>query len=123
MIVNLIASHNVSSVRFQYKFDCRVTIELLDTETEDTEKSVANAKTWSNYVERMANPTATATATATGASSQNSGSNSNAGAINSANNNNNNNNNNNSSASNSAETVEIKTEKLDDDVVSAKHFN
>lgn len=96
-----------------------MTIELLDTETEDTEKSVANAKTWSNYVERLANPTATATTT-TGATSQNIGSSSSAGANNSANNNNNNNS---SGASNSADTVEIKTEKLDDDVVSAKHFN
>lgn len=108
------------SCPFQYKIDCRVTIELLDTETEDTEKSVADAKTWSNYVERLANPIATATTT--GATGQNNGSNSSStGAINSANNINNNNNN--SSGSNSADTVEIKTEKLDDDVVSAKHFN
>lgn len=107
---------------FQYKIDCRVTIELLDTETEDTEKSVTNAKTWSNYVERLANPTATATSTTGDATSQNVGSSSSSGANNSANNNHNNNNNS-SSASNSADTVEIKTEKLDDDVVSAKHFN
>lgn len=101
-----------------------MTIELLDTETEDTEKSVANAKTWSNYVERLANPTATATSNTTGASGQTIGSGSSAGAINSANNNNNNNNNNSSSsASNNADAVEIKTEKLDDDVVSATPFN
>lgn len=42
----------------QYKIDCRVTIELLDTESEDTEKSVANQQSWSNYVERFANPAA-----------------------------------------------------------------
>lgn len=97
-----------------------MTIELLDTETEDTEKSVANAKTWSNYVERLANPTATAATSTTGANSQNTGAGSSAGTINSANNKNSNHNN--SSASNSADTVEIKTEKPDDEVVSAKHF-
>uniref|UniRef100_A0A1B0CEV8 Sin3 C-terminal domain-containing protein n=2 Tax=Lutzomyia longipalpis TaxID=7200 RepID=A0A1B0CEV8_LUTLO len=42
-----------------YKIDCRVTIELLDTESEDTEKCVANTQAWSNYVERLANPAAT----------------------------------------------------------------
>uniref|UniRef100_A0A1L8DXH5 Paired amphipathic helix protein Sin3a n=1 Tax=Nyssomyia neivai TaxID=330878 RepID=A0A1L8DXH5_9DIPT len=41
-----------------YKIDCRVTIELLDTESEDTEKCVANTQAWSNYVERLANPAA-----------------------------------------------------------------
>lgn len=40
----------------QYKIDCRVTIELLDTDSEDNEKSVQNAKNWSEYVDRIANP-------------------------------------------------------------------
>lgn len=34
--------------------DCRVTIELLDTESDDTEKSVSYAQEWSTYVERYA---------------------------------------------------------------------
>lgn len=42
----------------QYKIDCRVTIELLDTDSEDNEKSVQNAKNWSEYVDRIANPIA-----------------------------------------------------------------
>lgn len=102
-----------------------MTIELLDTETEDNEKSVANAKTWSNYVERLANPTATANTTSTGATNQNIGSSNSAGTnINSnANINSNSNSNNGSGASTSADTLEIKTEKLDDDVVSVKHFH
>lgn len=41
----------------QYKIDCRVTIELLDTETDDPDKaSVANTAKWSSYVEQLANP-------------------------------------------------------------------
>lgn len=43
--------------------DCRITIELLDTESEDTEKSVANSQVWSNYVERLVNPAAGPTTT------------------------------------------------------------
>lgn len=36
----------------QYKIDCRVTIELLDTESDETEKSVTYAQEWSTYVEK-----------------------------------------------------------------------
>lgn len=42
----------------KYKIDCRVTIELLDNESDDTEKSVANQQAWSNYTERYVNPAA-----------------------------------------------------------------
>ncbi|KAH8372004.1 hypothetical protein KR093_009691 [Drosophila rubida] len=40
-----------------YKIDCRVTIELLDSETEETEKpAVLKVQKFSKYVERLANP-------------------------------------------------------------------
>ncbi|XP_053964982.1 uncharacterized protein LOC128867607 isoform X2 [Anastrepha ludens] len=39
-----------------YKIDCRVTIELLDTEVEEAEKPVNKVKSWSKYVDRLANP-------------------------------------------------------------------
>ncbi|XP_017476361.1 PREDICTED: uncharacterized protein LOC108366452 isoform X1 [Rhagoletis zephyria] len=39
-----------------YKIDCRVTIELLDTEVEDSEKPVNKVKSWSKYVDRLVNP-------------------------------------------------------------------
>ncbi|XP_062132486.1 uncharacterized protein LOC133843102 isoform X3 [Drosophila sulfurigaster albostrigata] len=40
-----------------YKIDCRVTIELLDSESEETEKpAVLKAQKFSKYVERLANP-------------------------------------------------------------------
>ncbi|XP_055307876.1 paired amphipathic helix protein Sin3a-like, partial [Sitodiplosis mosellana] len=39
-----------------YKLDCRITIELLDTESDDNEKNAQNAKTWDNYVDRLTNP-------------------------------------------------------------------
>lgn len=42
----------------QYKIDCRVTIELLDTESDETEKCVTNTQAWSNYVELLSNPAA-----------------------------------------------------------------
>lgn len=89
-------------IPFQYKIDCRVTIELLDTDAEDTEKSVQNSKTWSNYSDRLANPTATTTAS--NATSTNQANNSNNGASN--------------SSANNADSVEIKTEKMDEDAVS-----
>ncbi|XP_011177840.2 uncharacterized protein LOC105209234 isoform X2 [Zeugodacus cucurbitae] len=41
-----------------YKIDCRVTIELLDTEVEETEKPLNKVKSWSKYVDRLANPAA-----------------------------------------------------------------
>lgn len=41
----------------QYKIDCRVTIELLDSEPEEVEKPNAlKAQKFSKYVERLANP-------------------------------------------------------------------
>lgn len=41
----------------QYKIDCRVTIELLDSEPEEVEKpAVLKAQKYSKYVERLANP-------------------------------------------------------------------
>lgn len=41
----------------QYKIDCRVTIELLDSEPEEVEKpAVLKAQKFSKYVERLANP-------------------------------------------------------------------
>lgn len=51
----------------KYKIECRVTIELLDTESDDTEKSVSYAQEWSSYVERYANPGAS------GSTGQNNG--------------------------------------------------
>uniref|UniRef100_A0A336L2W3 Paired amphipathic helix protein Sin3a n=1 Tax=Culicoides sonorensis TaxID=179676 RepID=A0A336L2W3_CULSO len=42
-----------------YKIDCRVTIELLDTESEDPNTGVSGAQTWNNYCERLANPATT----------------------------------------------------------------
>uniref|UniRef100_W8AYZ5 Paired amphipathic helix protein Sin3a n=1 Tax=Ceratitis capitata TaxID=7213 RepID=W8AYZ5_CERCA len=41
-----------------YKIDCRVTIELLDTEVEEAEKPLNKVKSWNKYVDRLANPTA-----------------------------------------------------------------
>lgn len=65
-----------------------MTIELLDTESDDTEKCVSNAQTWNNYVECLTNPmTSMSNAVRTG-------------------------------DSNNLAKVEIKTEKSDDDAVS-----
>uniref|UniRef100_A0A0K8UJE7 Paired amphipathic helix protein Sin3a n=1 Tax=Bactrocera latifrons TaxID=174628 RepID=A0A0K8UJE7_BACLA len=41
-----------------YKIDCRVTIELLDTEVDEAEKPLNKVKSWSKYVDRLANPAA-----------------------------------------------------------------
>lgn len=82
---------------FQYKIDCRVTIELLDTESDDNEKNVAHTQKWSSYMERMSNPaTGPSTAAAAGR-----------GSIDGA-----------TDAAGNTSTVEIKTETLDDDMVS-----
>lgn len=78
----------VSFIPQQYKIDCKVTVELLDTESDETEKCVSNAQTWNNYVEGLSNPMASmSSATRTG-------------------------------DSNNLAKIEIKTEKSDDDVVS-----
>lgn len=45
------------SYQLQYKIDCRVTIELLDSEPEEVEKpAVLKSQKFSKYVERLANP-------------------------------------------------------------------
>ncbi|XP_055540003.1 paired amphipathic helix protein Sin3a isoform X2 [Wyeomyia smithii] len=51
-----------------YKIDCRVTIELLDTETDDTAQNFKNAQNFSNYVDRLANPAVAGTGSESGAS-------------------------------------------------------
>ncbi|XP_053692753.1 paired amphipathic helix protein Sin3a isoform X2 [Sabethes cyaneus] len=51
-----------------YKIDCRVTIELLDTESDDTAQNFKNAQNFSNYVDRLANPAAVGTGSESGAS-------------------------------------------------------
>lgn len=59
-----------SCLPLQYKIDCRVTIELLDTETDDPDKAaVANTAKWSSYVEQLANPGAGGNQSATATSS------------------------------------------------------
>ncbi|XP_063699111.1 paired amphipathic helix protein Sin3a isoform X2 [Culicoides brevitarsis] len=80
-----------------YKIDCRITIELLDTESEDPNTGVAGVQSWTNYCERLANPAA-------------SGSNSTAGGNGCAG----------SSDSGAGTNVEIKTENPDDDSVAVK---
>lgn len=88
----------------QYKIDCRVTIELLDTDNEDVaerEKPVNKVKTWSKYVERLSNPA--------------SGNTTNANSPNANNNNNNNSNTSNMDTSNNLANNEIKSERWDED--------
>lgn len=46
----------------QYKIDCRITIELLDTESEDPSTNVSNVQSWNSYCERLANPASSGTA-------------------------------------------------------------
>ncbi|KXJ76129.1 hypothetical protein RP20_CCG010286 [Aedes albopictus] len=75
---------------YLYKIDCKVTIELLDTESDDTAQNFSNAQNYSNYVDRLSNPAATGTGSESGASIT-------GGATGSGN-------------------VEIKTEKPDDDL-------
>lgn len=68
---------NINSCMFlsQYKIDCRVTIELLDTETDDPEKtSVSNTAKWSSYVDQLANPGPGCNQSAVTASSNNTSS-------------------------------------------------
>lgn len=79
----------------------------MDTDSEDVterEKPVNKVKSWSKYVERLANPA--------------SGNNTNANSPNAANNNNNSNNNNNNTnmdTSNNLTNNEIKPERWDED--------
>lgn len=74
-----------------------MTIELLDTESDDAEKNVSTAQTWSNYMERLSNP-GTTTATTAGRGSVDMS----------------------TDVTGNSSTVEIKTETLDDDMVSRK---
>ncbi|XP_058453368.1 paired amphipathic helix protein Sin3a isoform X2 [Malaya genurostris] len=53
---------------YVYKIDCRVTIELLDTETDEQAQNFKNAQNFSNYVDRLSNPAATGTGSESGAS-------------------------------------------------------
>ncbi|XP_021703939.1 paired amphipathic helix protein Sin3a isoform X2 [Aedes aegypti] len=73
-----------------YKIDCKVTIELLDTESDDTAQNFNNAQNYSNYVDRLSNPAATGTGSESGASI--------------------------TGVTTGAGNVEIKTEKPDDDL-------
>lgn len=43
----------------QYNNNCRVSLELLDTENDETEKTVASTQKWSSYVDQLKNPVAT----------------------------------------------------------------
>ncbi|EDV37338.1 uncharacterized protein Dana_GF11469, isoform A [Drosophila ananassae] len=53
---NMMNDENCFKV-YIYKIDCRVTIELLDSEPEEVEKpAVLKAQKYSKYVERLANP-------------------------------------------------------------------
>lgn len=75
-------------LHFQYKFDCRVTIEMLDNETEESSTTnFEQGQATSKYVDRYTNPA-------------------HSGRINSRNN------------SHNGTDIEIKTEKPDDDSVS-----
>ncbi|XP_030557730.1 uncharacterized protein LOC115760509 [Drosophila novamexicana] len=90
-----------------YKIDCRVTIELLDSEPEEVEKPAAlKAQKFSKYVERLANP-----AMGAGGGSSSSSSNNNNSSSSSNNNNNNNSNQTASGNDNLVETSDIKTEE------------
>ncbi|XP_023036789.1 paired amphipathic helix protein Sin3a isoform X1 [Drosophila willistoni] len=52
---NILNEENCFKV-YIYKIDCRVTIELLDSEPEELEKSVIKEQKFSKYVEHLANP-------------------------------------------------------------------
>ncbi|EAA12860.5 AGAP007892-PA, partial [Anopheles gambiae str. PEST] len=49
-----------------YKIDCRVTIELLDTESDDTANNFASTQAYGSYVNRLSNPAATGTGSDSG---------------------------------------------------------
>ncbi|XP_049530557.1 uncharacterized protein LOC125948482 isoform X1 [Anopheles darlingi] len=49
-----------------YKIDCRVTIELLDTESEDTTNNFINSQAYNSYVDRISNPAAAGTGSDSG---------------------------------------------------------
>uniref|UniRef100_A0A182M8I8 Paired amphipathic helix protein Sin3a n=1 Tax=Anopheles culicifacies TaxID=139723 RepID=A0A182M8I8_9DIPT len=49
-----------------YKIDCQVTIELLDTESDDTATNFANTQAYGSYVNRLSNPAATGTGSDSG---------------------------------------------------------
>ncbi|XP_030387063.1 uncharacterized protein LOC115633731 isoform X2 [Scaptodrosophila lebanonensis] len=94
---NILNEENCFKV-YIYKIDCRVTIELLDSEPEEVEKPVLKAQKYSKYVDHLVNP-----------------------ACSGGNNNNNNNNSANQSSNLAAsgsdhivETSDIKTEEEDE---------
>uniref|UniRef100_A0A1Q3EYU6 Paired amphipathic helix protein Sin3a n=1 Tax=Culex tarsalis TaxID=7177 RepID=A0A1Q3EYU6_CULTA len=88
-----------------YKIDCRVTIELLETDTEDTAQNFANAQQFSNYVDRLSNPAATGTGSESGASTTGGGGG--GGTVTGSA----------TTAGPNATNVEIKTEKPDEETV------
>lgn len=73
----------------QYKIDCRVTIEMIDNETEENASNFEQNQISSKYIDRFSNP--------------------NSNSKNKSRNNSNNDN---------GQDIEIKTEKPDDDMVS-----
>lgn len=90
-------SQLITNLRFQYKFDCRVTIEMLENDTEESSTTnFEQGQATSKYVDRYTNPA-------------------HSGRINSRNNSHN--------GTPFGTDIEIKTEKPDDDSVSgnAKH--
>ncbi|XP_067630005.1 LOW QUALITY PROTEIN: paired amphipathic helix protein Sin3a [Eurosta solidaginis] len=114
-----------------YKIDCRITIELLDTEVEETERPVNKVKSWNKYVDRLTNQ-AGVNSTAIGQnvmSSTNSITNSvsnivaNVGATNNSSNAANSNTSGGmptSSGVDDANGCEIKVERMDDDVLDSQ---
>lgn len=91
----------------QYKIDCRVTIELLDTESDDTEKCVTNTQAWSNYVDLLTNPAAGPNAGGVGGAGTTTGVSNRLSAADGT-----------STSSTNQEQVEVKIEKSDDELVS-----
>lgn len=91
---------------FQYKIDCRIAIELLDTESDDQEKTVGSSHAWTDYVDRLTNPAAGPSSTAGGSGGGNSGDNNKLGAGTA------------SADANATAKLDIKTETPEDESVS-----
>lgn len=87
-----------------------MTIELLETDTEDTAQNFASAQQFSNYVDRLSNPAAIGTGSESGASTAGGGGGTVPGSTTTTAGPN---------AANSATNVEIKTEKPDEETVSS----
>lgn len=86
--------------------DCRVTIELLDTESDDTEKCVTNTQAWSNYVDLLTNPAAGPTASGVGGAGSTTAVSNRPSGLDGT------------STSSTNQEVEVKIEKSDDELVS-----